>query len=454
MNSKNALVKRDNNVSDVATQEVEVLDVIVDSSSYSRLGWMIVLFGFVGFVVWASFAPLDQGVPVPGTLSVSSSRKAIQYPNNGTVEAVLVKDGDVVKAGQVLVRMNPVVAKANLDVGRVQLYTAEATAARLRAEIENAPSINFPKYLTSDKLDPRVANNIILQQQLFLSRRTAQQNDLSSIDENIAGLKSQLRGLEDSMINKKQQLGFLKEQVENMRELAKEGFVARNRLLDLERTYSQVIGAISEDTGNMGRVQRQITELNFRRTQRQQEYQKESRAQLNEAQKDAESARSRLPALEYEFNNVEVKSPVNGVVTGLNVFTVGGFVAPNIKLMEIVPESDPFIVEGQLPVHLVDKVRKGMPVELIFSAFNSNTTPHIPGVVTQVAADRTVDERTGMPYYKVRAEVSPEGVKKLTKLELRPGMPVEMSIKTGERTFMNYLMKPLLDRANSSLSEE
>ena len=454
MNSKNALVKRDNNVSDVATQDVEVLDVIVDSSSYSRLGWMIVLFGFVGFVVWASFAPLDKGVPVPGTLSVSSNRKAIQYPNNGTVEAVLVKDGDVVKAGQVLVRMNPVVAKANLEVGRVQLYTAEATAARLRAEIENAPSINFPKYLTSDKLDPRVANNIILQQQLFLSRRTAQQNDLSSIDENIAGLKSQLRGLEDSMINKKQQLGFLKEQVENMRELAKEGFVARNRLLDLERTYAQVIGAISEDNGNIGRVQRQITELNFRRTQRQQEYQKESRAQLNEAQKDAESARSRLPALEYEFNNVEVKSPVAGVVTGLNVFTVGGFVAPNIKLMEIVPESDPLIVEGQLPVHLVDKVRKGMPVELIFSAFNSNTTPHIPGVVTQVAADRTVDERTGMPYYKVRAEVSPEGVKKLAKLELRPGMPVEMSVKTGERTFMNYLMKPLLDRANSSLSEE
>lgn len=454
MNTKNALVKRDNNVSDVATQDVEVLDVIVDSSSYSRLGWMIVLFGFVGFVVWASFAPLDKGVPVPGTLSVSSNRKAIQYPNNGTVEAVLVKDGDVVKAGQVLVRMNPVMAKANLEVGRVQLYTAEATAARLRAEIENAPSINFPKYLTSDKLDPRVANNIILQQQLFLSRRTAQQNDLSSIDENIAGLKSQLRGLEDSMINKKQQLGFLKEQVENMRELAKEGFVARNRLLDLERTYAQVIGAISEDNGNIGRVQRQITELNFRRTQRQQEYQKEARAQLNEAQKDAESARSRLPALEYEFNNVEVKSPVAGVVTGLNVFTVGGFVAPNIKLMEIVPESDPLIVEGQLPVHLVDKVRKGMPVELIFSAFNSNTTPHIPGVVTQVAADRTVDERTGMPYYKVRAEVSPEGVKKLAKLELRPGMPVEMSVKTGERTFMNYLMKPLLDRANSSLSEE
>lgn len=454
MNTKNALVKRDNNVSDVATQDVEILDVIVDSSSYSKFGWSIVLFGFCGFILWASLAPLDQGVPIPGTLSVSTNRKAIQYPNNGTVEAVLVKDGDVVKAGQVLVRMNSVLAKANLEVGRVQLYTAEATAARLRAEIENAPSINFPKYLTSDKLDPRVASNILLQQQLFLSRRTAQQNDLSSIEENIAGLKSQLRGLEDSMVNKKQQVAFLKEQVENMRELAKEGFVARNRLLDLERTYAQVIGAISEDMGNIGRVQRQITELNFRRTQRQQEYQKESRAQLNEAQKEAESARSRLPALEYDFSNIEVKSPVNGVVTGLNVFTVGGFVAPNIKLMEIVPESDPLIVEGQLPVHLVDKVRKGMPVELIFSAFNSNTTPHIPGVVTQVAADRTVDERTGMPYYKVRAEVSPEGVKKLVKLELRPGMPVEMSVKTGERTFMNYLMKPLLDRANSSLSEE
>lgn len=454
MKTQTALVKRDQAVSDVATQEVEILEVEVDSTSYSRLGWFIVLFGFLGFVIWASFAPLDKGVPIPGTLSVSSNRKVIQFPNNGTIEAVLVKDGDVVKAGQVLVKMNAVVAKANVEVGRVQLYSAEAAAARLKAEIENAPSITFPKYLTASNVDPRVTNSVLLQQQLFTSRRIAQQNDLSSIEENVNGLKAQLRGLEDSMVNKKQQVALVKEQVENLRELAKEGYVARNRLLDTERTYAQLLGAIAEDNGNMIRLQKQIGELNFRRTQRQQEYQKEARAQLSEAQKEMETAKSRLPALEYELNNVDVKSPVNGVVTGLNVFTVGGFVQPNVKLMEIVPENDPLIVDGQLPVHLVDKVRKGMPVDLIFSAFNSNTTPHIPGVVTQVAADRTVDERTGMPYYKVRAEVTPEGVKKLAKLELRPGMPVEMSVKTGERTMMNYLFKPLLDRAHSSMSEE
>ncbi|TXI95197.1 MAG: HlyD family type I secretion periplasmic adaptor subunit [Burkholderiaceae bacterium] len=454
MTEKNALVKRDDNITEVANQKAEILDVIVDSSAYSRLGWFIVLFGFLGFVIWASFAPLDKGVPIPGTLSVSSNRKVIQYPNNGTVDAVLVKDGDRVKLGQTLVKINSSITRANLEVGRVQLFTAEAMVARLKAELENSPDIKFPKNLLSEQQDPRVAANIALQQQLFTSRRIAQQNELASLDENIAGLKAQYKGLEDAMVNKKQQLSLLKEQVENLRDLAKEGFVARNRLLDIERTYSQTTGAVAEDTGNMVRLQRQIAEYTFRKAQRQQEYQKEVRAQLNESMKDLESAKSRLPALEYEFNNVDVKSPVNGIVTGLTVFTVGGFVQPNVKLMEIVPENDPLIVDGQLPVHLVDKVRKGMPVDLIFSAFNSNTTPHIPGVVTQVAADRSVDEKTGMPFYKVRAEVTPEGVKQLTKLELRPGMPVEMSVKTGERTLMNYLFKPILDRAHSALSEE
>jgi protease secretion system membrane fusion protein len=143
-------------------------------------------------------------------------------------------------------------------------------------------------------------------------------------------------------------------------------------------------------------------------------------------------------------------------VVNLAVFTPGGVVAPGFKMMDIVPSNDPMVVEGQLQVQLVDRVHRGLPVDLQFAAFNANTTPHIPGVVEDVAADRTVDERTGMAYYKVRVKVTPEGAKLIAqkKLAIRSGMPVSLFVKTGERTMMNYLLKPIFDRAASALSEE
>ncbi|MGZ8321350.1 MAG: HlyD family efflux transporter periplasmic adaptor subunit, partial [Telluria sp.] len=161
-------------------------------------------------------------------------------------------------------------------------------------------------------------------------------------------------------------------------------------------------------------------------------------------------------AADYELGNVDVKSPADGVVVGLAVFTRGGVVQPGFRMMDIVPSGDPLMVEGHLAVNLVDKVHPGLPVDLILSAFNANTTPHIPGEVTHVSADRSVDERSGQPYFKVRVKVTPEGEKMLAKLglDVQPGMPADLFVKTGERTMMNYLFKPLIDRSKASLSEE
>ena len=449
----NSLVKKDD-VTDVVPHEAEMHEVETDATSYARLGWAIVIFGVFGFLLWASFAPLDRGVPLSGTVAVSGNRKIIQHQTGGTVDAILVKDGDTVKTGQVLVRMNSVTSKANAEVGKVQWYSALASEARLRAELEGARSIVFPKALLDARSDVRVANNILLQQQLFSARTSAVQNEAAAFDENIAGSKIQLKSLEDSMLNKKEQREFLKEQLENVRALSKEGYVARSRLLDLERTYSQVNGSISEDLGTIGRVGKQISELNLRKMQRQQEYQKEVRSQLTDIKKEAEALRNRLDSLEWELANIEVKSPVDGVVVGLAVFTNGAVVNSGFKLMEVVPAEELLIADGQLPIHLVDKVHAGLKVDLIFSAFNTNTTPHIPGVVTQVAADSTIDERTGMHYYKLKAAVTPEGRKLLKDLKIRPGMPVDMTVITGERTMMNYLLRPVTDRLKSSMKEE
>ena len=383
---------------DIAFQEVPSTGVNTDARTHARLGWWIVIVGVGGFLLWASLAPLDKGVPLSGNVAVSSNRKSIQHPTGGIIEDILVKEGDIVKAGQTLVTMNDTQTKTLAEVSRVQYFTARATEARLAAEREDKRSIIFPAELESARNDPRVAANISLQNLLFASRRTA--------------IQSELR--------------ILKEQLDSMRDLANEGYVARNRMLDVERTY----------------------------VQRQQEYQKEVRTQLSDVQKEAESLKTRLVSLDFDLTNVEVKAPVDGTVVGLNVFTRGGVISPGFKLMDIVPSDDLLVVEGQVPVHLIDKVHPNLKVELIFSAFNQNTTPHIPGIVTQVSADRLVDEKSGQPYYKLRAKVAPEGMKMVDNLHIRPGMPVELFVKTGERTMLNYILKPIFDHLKMSLTEE
>ncbi|MCW5598384.1 MAG: HlyD family type I secretion periplasmic adaptor subunit [Nitrosomonas sp.] len=429
-------------------------NVKTDETRHTRLGWWIVLVGVGGFFLWATFAPLDKGVPLSGSVMVATNRKAVQHQTGGIVEDILVKEGDLVKEGQILVKMNDIQVKAQAEVTRGQLIAARAIEARLIAERDNKPEIDFPPFLHSAVDDPRVIGSISLQKQLFVSRQSVLKHELAALDENIAGLTVQLRGLESSRASKLQQLEFLKEQLENMRVLAQDGYVPRNRVLELERTHAQLTGDISEDTGNIGRIQRQISELNLRRVQRLEEHQKEVRQQLTDVQREAEALNSRLLAQDFELANVLVKAPVDGIVVGINIFTRGGVIGPGFRMMDIVPSEDMLVIEGQVPVHLIDKVHAGLDVDFIFTAFNQNKIPRVPGIVTNVSADRLTDERTGVPYYQLKAKVTPEGMKILTDWQIRAGMPVEIFVKTGERSLMNYLLKPILDRIHTSLVED
>lgn len=452
----NIMKKPGEDTAEVIAHDVSPLTVNMDTRAYARTGWLVVLVGVVGFLLWASLAPLDKGVPMSGFVAKEGNRKTIQFLTAGTVQDILVKDGDVVKAGQVLVRMNNVQADSALQISVTQYLTQRLAEARLMAELSGAHAITFPAKLNEYKDDPRVKENLVLQQQLLSSRQMAVQSELAGLEQTISGLQAQIHGLEESRAAKKEQMAILKEQVDSSRELASQGYIPRSRLLELERSYSQMSGAIAEDTGNLARSRSQISEMQLRRTQRLQEYQKEVRSQLSDVQKEADALEQRIKAQSFDLASVEVKAPVDGIVVGSSVFTKGGVVAPGGRLMDLVPVDDALVVEGNLPVNLVDRVHAGLKVELIFSAFNTNSTPHISGEVIQVAADRTIEERTGAPYYKVRARVSPAGAKLLADkhLVVIPGMPVEMFVKTGERTMMSYLMKPVFDRAKTSLTEE
>jgi protease secretion system membrane fusion protein len=312
----------------------------------------------------------------------------------------------------------------------------------------------FPPEVQAAATEPRTAAAIAVQQQLFASRQSALRSELAAIDENIAGLQLMQSGQKLSLEGKQLQLRLLREQVESLRDLARDGFVPRNRLLEMERSQAQMAASVAEDTGNMGRSQRQIAELRLRQLQRQQDAQKEVRTQLADVQKEADALRTRLESLDWEVANAQVRAPVDGIVADVNVFTAGGVVAPGFRMMDVLPLSEPLIVEGQIPVHLIDSVHPQLPVELIFSAFNQNTTPRVPGVVTQVSPDRLVDDKTGQSYYRLRAEVTPQGRQTMAGLGVRPGMPVELFVKTGERTLLTYLFKPLSDHWRMSLTEE
>lgn len=272
--------------------------------------------------------------------------------------------------------------------------------------------------------------------------------------ETIAGSEAQLRGTRDSQASKLAQRRALNEQLQGLRELARDGYIPRNRLLDSERLYAQIDGSIAEDFGRIGQLQRQILELRLRIRQTTEDFQKDLRSQLADTRIRTEDLRNRLTSAEFELANSQVRAPAAGVVVGLEVYTEGGVIKPGQPLMDIVPQDEPLLVEARVPVQLVDKVHPGLPVELMFSAFNQSTTPRVPGEVTLVSADRQVDERTEEPYYTLRATVSAQGMQQLQGLQIRPGMPVEAFVRTGERSMLNYLFKPLLDRTHMALVEE
>ena len=441
-------------ITDVTFTDNADFTVAQDISHYMRIGWGIIIVGLGGFLLWASIAPLDKGVPLNGTVTVATNKKAIQHETGGTVEAILVKEGDTVQAGDVLVRMNNVQAESNAETARVQYITARTTQARLEAERDHKVSVQLPKEFASSQQDAHVTENLAIQSQIASARQAAVRSELSAIDENIAGLVSQIDGLEQSVVSKREQKASISEQLVGMRDLANEGYMATNRVLETEQGLARVNAEIATDMGSIGRSKRQISELTMQKVQRNQEYQKEVRTQLADAQKQADAIQNQLKSLDRNVVNVDIKSPVAGTVVGLSVFTKGAVIAPGFKLMDIVPKEDGLVVEGHLPVHLVDKVHVDLPVNLIFTAFNQNKTPHIPGVVMQVSADRFVDEKTGEPYYKLVTKVLPESAALVANLQIRPGMPVQMFIKTGERTMMNYLLRPILDHLKLSMTEE
>lgn len=434
-----------------------VAKVETDERPIVRFGMLTLGIGLGGFLLWAALAPLDEGVPGTGVVSVDTKRKTIQHLRGGIVEAIEVREGDRVKAGETLLRLNDTEVKAQLDITRGQYWSVKAIEARLLAERDGLPQVAFPKEIVeAAKTDPRAAEAIRAQAQLFSARRAALTSELGTMDENIAGLNEQIRGLQSIEAGKKTQISLLEKEVGALRGLVEEGFVPRNKLYELERVLADISGTRGSDLASIARAQAAINEMKLRKLQRQQDFRKEVETQITETQRDVGTQSDRLHALSDEFERTVIKAPNDGHVVGLEAHTIGGVVRPGDRIMDIVPEGDVLIVEAQLPVNLIDKVHIGQLANMHLQiVLGGGVQPTIEGKLVQVSADRLTDQRTGMPYYSARIQITPKGETELLKHKItpQPGMQADVVVITGERTVLQYLLRPLMARLVSGMKE-
>lgn len=447
-----ALFKKNDSV--VTGSQPGQLQIDTDDRRISRIGTRFLLVGFAGFVLWAGLAPLDQGVASNGTVVVADKRKTVQSITSGLVAKLNVREGDMVKQGQAIIALDDTNPRSQLEVALTQFITARAVEDRLLAESRNAASISFSADFEKLKDDPRVIEAQRLQQQLFQTRKAMLQSELATLDETIQGLQTQLQGMKEVKNNRANQVRWFTEELKGMRELAAEGYVARNRLLQLERSAAEANSGMADTIANMGRIQNSIAEIKLKQLTRRQDFQREIATQLTDIQKETRALSERLESFRFDVANSTIKAPIDGMVVGLNVHTVGGVVQAGQPLMDVVPTNEPLIIEAQIDPSMSAKVHPGMPVDINFVALNQNKTPVIDGQVETFSADRIVDQKTGMSYFLARVKVSDAGMKKIGQQKILPGMPVSVVIKSGERTMLQYLVKPLTDRLHFAFTEE
>ena len=419
-----------------------------------RWGWLLLLVGFGSFAAWAALAPLDAGIPAPGTVVVSGNRQAVQSLVNGRITALHARDGDKVRSGQVLVRLDDTQARAQLEMARTQWVSAAAQQARLVSERVGASAVRYPPELMLLSQEPHARSAMALQNELMRTRQRNLSSELSALQENIAGTEAQIVGVEAARRAKLQQLELLQQELKGQRELAAEGLLPRNRVSEQERALAALTGGAAEDGATIARARQNIAEVKARMVVRRDEVRKEIESQLTDVQKEAAAQAERIQALEFDLANATITSPAAGIVVGLNVHTVGGVIAAGAPLMDVVPENEPLRVDAQVPPHLIDKLVPGLAVDILFPAFQQSTTPHVPGKVATVSADVLADPKQNLSYYKVTVEVTPEGMANLAQHQIKAGMPAEVLVRTGERTFWNYLFKPLTDRIRGALTEQ
>ncbi|WP_255528534.1 HlyD family type I secretion periplasmic adaptor subunit [Ramlibacter pallidus] len=425
-----------------------------DARRPMRIGLWALAIGFGGFLLWAALAPLDEGVVAPGNVSIDTRRKTVQHLSGGIVRELLVREGEQVREGQPLLRLDSAMSRATFEASRQRYLGLRAVQSRLLAEQAGRASIAWHPDLAAAAQDVLVRQQMDNQQQLMASRRAALAAELQAIQEGIAGQEGLVQSYQLMAQSRRGQLELLQEELKNTRGLVQEGYAPRNRQLELERMAAESATAQAELQGNLVRARRAITEQRQRAIARQQDFRKEVEQELAEASREVISEGEKLRALQDDLQRTEIRAPASGQVVGLAMHTVGGVVAPGGKLMDIVPGSEPLLLEARVAPQFIDRVRPGLPVDIRFNAFAHSPQLVVEGKVGSISGDLIIENPNTPPYYLARISVTPEGLRKLGSRQMQPGMPAEVVFRTGERSLLTYLLHPLTKRVAASMKEE
>lgn len=413
---------------------------------WNRIG-LLVLLGTVGVtVLWSTLAPLSSAVVAAGAVKVETDRKKVQHAEGGVVQAILVKSGSVVKAGDVLVRLDNTRAGSGFGVVRGGRDVALATQARLMAERDQASTISWPDDIKKRITDPQVADILRSQQAIFVARRNTLAGELSIISEQMAALRNEITGYESQVRAKEEQGASLKRDLDGLQDLEARGMVEKTRVRAIERDMAKLLGERDEVAARISQARTAISEKELRRFQVRKSFSEEVAAELKKVQAEGFELQERESAARRTLDLTELRASVDGTITDLRVHTPGGVVAPGEVLMEIVPSSDRLVVEARVAPQDVDRLAVGLPAGVKLHAFNSRSTPELEATVSYISADAMVDARNDQSWFTVRLEVAADSLAQLgAEKRVLPGMQADVFIRTGQRTFLGYLMEPLMD---------
>jgi len=412
---------------------------------------MILLFGVFG--IWAGTVPLAGAVIAPGVVKVMSQRRAVQHLEGGIVKAILVHEGEQVERDQVIARLDTTQIEANLGVLETKLFADLAIEARLEAEQAGAAVVSFPDELLLNKARPEAQASMATQLSEFAARAASLQGQRNLIDQQVLQLEEAIRGLQSNSTGLEHQLAYLREEIKDSDFLMAKGLARKPKALALKRTEAEAEAQIATNASSAAQSRGKIAELEDRRRQIAYDRLEDVAKQRHTNREEITDVRHRIAAARDMLLRSELKSPERGTVVGLNTRSLNAILGPREMLLDIVPTQDRLIVEGEVKPMDRNEVRVGQPARVRILAFNARRTPMLTGSVTMVTADALTEPRSGKSFYK--AEVDLQQTPELASYvaSLQPGMPVEIFIETGQRTFGDYLLQPLMVRMHRAFKE-
>ena len=428
--------------------------VVRDWRRPALVGYVIIILTFGVFGTWAAYAKLDSAVVATGVVTVESSRKTISHLEGGIIRQILVREGQHVDEGQLLYRMDDTQSQAGAETTNNQLSAGLATEARLVAEREHLASIVFPPELLANKDNPVAKEAMADQVKQFEERRAAVDGQTAILETRIKQYSSELGGLALEKAATKRQLDFIDVELVDLHGLLDKNLVPKSRVLSLEREKSRLEGVIGRSTADEAKAHNGIGEARLQIEQIQKKFAEDVNSSLLDIRQKNADLRERQRVSADILRRIDIRAPRAGVVQNVKATTIGGVVRAGEPLLELIPDGDELVVNAQVPVSDIDSVAVAMAAEVRFSAFHGRILPLIMGQVASVSRDRLIDEQTHQPYFLARVTVDEHQLPAGVRDRVSAGMPVEVIIPTGERTMVDYLVRPLRNRVSKALREK